>query len=267
MSILQTIILAIIEGLTEFLPVSSTGHLIIASSFFGIQSDDFVKFFNIAIQLGAILAVVALYWKKFTNFKRPEFYVKLAAAVVPALIFGKLFDDYIDELMEKPLPIGIALLVGGIILLFVDDWFRKPRIQQEEDIDTVTAIKIGLFQILAVCFPGTSRSAATIIGGMSQKLTKELATEFSFFLAVPTMFAATGYKILKAISDENMHHFFSGEHLTSLLIGNLVAFVVAILAIKFFIQLVSRNGFKWFGVYRIIAGLITIVLYYVGFFG
>ncbi|MDI9871537.1 undecaprenyl-diphosphate phosphatase [Flectobacillus roseus] len=252
MSIIQSIILAIIEGLTEFLPISSTGHMVLTSSILGIENDKFTKLFEICIQLGAILAVVALYWKKFFDFSKWQFYVKLMLAVVPALIFGKLFDDLIDEHLGNPAFIATVLLLGGIILLFVDNWFKKPIFDEEADITNITAIKIGAYQCLAIMFPGLSRSAATIIGGMQQKLTRSLAAEFSFFLAVPTMAAATGYKLLKFIKEEGA---ITSEQVKLLAIGNVVAFFVAVLAIKFFISILNKYGFKYFGIYRIIVGL------------
>ncbi|MDI9866406.1 undecaprenyl-diphosphate phosphatase [Flectobacillus sp. DC10W] len=252
MSIIQSIILAIIEGLTEFLPISSTGHMVLTSSILGIENDKFTKLFEICIQLGAILAVVALYWKKFFDFSKWQFYVKLMLAVIPALIFGKLFDDLIDEHLGNPAFIATVLLLGGIILLFVDNWFKKPIFDEEADITNITAIKIGAYQCLAIMFPGLSRSAATIIGGMQQKLTRSLAAEFSFFLAVPTMAAATGYKLLKFIKEEGT---ITSEQVKLLAVGNIVAFFVAVLAIKFFISILNKYGFKYFGIYRIIVGL------------
>lgn len=263
MSFLQAILLAIIEGITEFLPISSTGHMVLMSSFLGIEKDKFTKLFEICIQFGAILAVVVLYWKKFFNFSNWQFYVKLLIAVIPALIFGKLFNDLIDEHLENPAFIATVLLVGGIILLFVDGWFKNPIIHEEADINNISAIKIGLFQCLAILFPGLSRSAATIIGGMQQRLTRSLAAEFSFFLAVPTMAAATGYKLLKFIKEEGS---ISGEELKLLGIGNLVAFIVAILAIKFFINILSKHGFKYFGIYRIVLGISILAMLAIGKF-
>ncbi|MBL4675663.1 MAG: undecaprenyl-diphosphate phosphatase, partial [Mucilaginibacter sp.] len=188
MNIIHVIVLAIIEGLTEFLPVSSTGHMIIASSVMGIAANDFVKLFTIAIQLGAILSVIVLYWKRF--FQSLDFYFKLVVAFIPAAVFGLLFSKKIDALLESALTVGITLFIGGIILLFVDKWFNQADVKEEKAVDYPTAFKIGLFQCLAM-IPGTSRSAATIVGGMAQKLSRKAAAEFSFFLAVPTMFAAT----------------------------------------------------------------------------
>jgi undecaprenyl-diphosphatase len=256
MSIIQAIILAIIEGITEFLPISSTGHMVLMSSFLGIEDDKFTKLFEVCIQLGAILAVVVLYWKKFFDFSKYQFYIKLLLAVIPALIFGKLFDDLIDEHLGNPAFIATVMLVGGIILLFVDDWFKNPIIHEESDINNITAVKIGLYQCLAIMLPGLSRSAATIIGGMQQRLSRSLAAEFSFFLAVPTMAAATGYKLLKFVKEEGG---ITGEQVKFLAIGNIVAFIVAVLAIKFFISILNKYGFKYFGIYRIILGLVILV--------
>jgi undecaprenyl-diphosphatase len=256
MSIIQAIILAIIEGITEFLPISSTGHMVLMSSFLGIEDDKFTKLFEVCIQLGAILAVVVLYWKKFFDFSKYQFYIKLLLAVIPALIFGKLFDDLIDEHLGNPVFIATVMLVGGIILLFVDNWFKNPIIHEESDINNITAVKIGTYQCLAVMFPGLSRSAATIIGGMQQRLSRSLAAEFSFFLAVPTMAAATGYKLLKFVKEEGS---ITGEQVKFLAIGNVVAFIVAVLAIKFFISVLNKYGFKYFGIYRIVLGLIILI--------
>ena len=261
MSIIQAIILAIIEGITEFLPISSTGHMVLMSSFLGIEDDKFTKLFEVCIQLGAILAVVVLYWKKFFDFSKSNdsafrFYVKLLLAVIPALIFGKLFDDLIDERLGNPAFIATVMLIGGVILLFVDDWFKNSIIHEEVDINNLTAVKIGLYQCLAIMFPGLSRSAATIIGGMQQRLSRSLAAEFSFFLAVPTMTAATGYKLLKFVKEEGS---VTSEQVKFLAIGNVVAFIVAVLAIKFFISILNKYGFRYFGIYRIVLGLVILV--------
>jgi len=259
MNLIQTIILAIIEGITEFLPVSSTGHMVIASAFMGIGKNDFVKLFEVCIQLGAILSVVILYFKRF--FRSIDFYLKLVAGVIPAVIVGLLFKKKIDILLESPLVVAVMLVLGGIILLFVDDWFNRPAVDKEKEIDYPTAFKVGLFQCLAV-IPGVSRSAATIVGGMSQKLSRKAAAEFSFFLAVPTMFGAT----VKELWDYHKHHaqMFDGDQIKYLLIGNVVAFIVAMLAIKSFITYLEKKGFKLFGWYRILAGLVLIALYFSG---
>lgn len=258
MNYFQAFILAIIEGITEFLPVSSTGHMVIASSIMGIGKDEFVKLFEVAIQLGAILAVVVLYWKKFFDFSKWQFYVKLIIAVIPALVFGKLLNDFIDEKLGNPIFIAVVLLVGGFILLFIDRFFKTPEIHNEKEISNISAFKIGCFQVLAIVFPGLSRSAATIIGGMQQKLTRHAAAEFSFFLAVPTMCAATGYKLLKG------YHLLNAANIKFLLFGNLIAFIVAIIAIKSFIGFLSKHGFRIFGWYRIIIGIVILGLYFSG---
>lgn len=258
MNLVQAIILAIIEGLTEFLPVSSTGHMIIASSAMGIANNDFVKLFTVAIQLGAILSVVVLYFKRF--FQTINFYIKLLVAFIPAVIFGLLFSKKIDALLESALTVGITLFIGGIILLFVDKWFNKPTVTEEKDISYLTALKIGLFQCIAM-IPGTSRSASTIVGGMSQRLSRTAAAEFSFFLAVPTMFAATAKKLYDFYKEG---HVFTGEEIKLLAIGNVVAFIVALLAIRTFITFLERKGFVLFGWYRIVVGAIIIGLYMTG---
>lgn len=261
MNIIHVIVLAIIEGLTEFLPVSSTGHLVVASAIMGIGKDEFVKLFEIVIQLGAILAVVVLYFKRF--FRSVDFYVKLVIGVIPAVIFGLLLKKKIDILLESPLVVAFAFVIGGVILLFVDEWFNKPNIDDEKDITYLTALKIGFFQCLAMV-PGVSRSGASIVGGMTQKLSRKAAAEFSFFLAVPTMFGAT----LKDLYDFYKHGNITAADLQQdikfLLIGSVVAFVVALLAIKSFITFLEQKGFKLFGIYRIIAGIVIIILYYTG---
>lgn len=258
MSIVEAIILAIIEGLTEFLPVSSTGHIIIASSVMGIASEDFVKLFTIVIQLGAILSVVVLYFKRF--FQSVRFYLKLFVAFIPAAIFGLLFSDKIDELLESPAVVAVSLVLGGVILLFVDGWFKKPTIKKEENISFLTALKIGFFQCIAM-IPGVSRSAATIVGGMSNKLNRQTAAEFSFFLAVPTMLAATCKKLYDFFKEGNT---MNSEEIQIMVIGNVVAFIVALLAIRTFIGFLNKHGFKLFGWYRIIVGLLIIVLLALG---
>ena len=254
MTIFQGIILAIIEGLTEFLPVSSTRHMIIGSSLMGIQSDEFVKLFTVAIQLGAILSVIVLYFKHF--FQTFGFYFKLLVAFLPAVFFGLLLSDKIDQLMESALGVAIALLLGGIILLFVDKWFKDGEIDNPNDISYGTAFKIGLFQCLSM-IPGTSRSAATIVGGMSQRLSRKAAAEFSFFLAVPTMFGATTKKLYDFYKDGFV---ISGDQINLLIIGNIVAFIVAMLAIRYFLTFLQTKGFRIFGWYRIIVGGIILLL-------
>ena len=253
MNTIQAIVLAIIEGITEFLPISSTGHMIIASSFYGIAQEDFTKLFTIVIQLGAILSVLVLYFKRF--FQSFDFYFKLLVGFIPAVVLGLLFSKKIDELLESPVMVAISLLVGGIILLKVDDWFNTS---EETEITYTKAVKIGLFQCLAM-IPGVSRSGASIVGGMSQKLSRTAAAEFSFFLAIPTMLGATAKKCFDYYQDG---YVFTGDQINLLVIGNIVAFIVALLAIKSFITFLSNRGFKIFGYYRIAAGLILLIIHY-----
>lgn len=261
MDIIQSVIIAVVEGLTEFIPVSSTGHMIITSKLLNVPDNEFTKMFTIAIQLGAILAVVVLYWKKFFDFKNIQFYLKLIVGVLPALLLGFLFSDKIDELLESTTTVAIALLAGGIILLFIDKLFKNPTIHTEKEISFGRSFIIGIWQCLAM-IPGVSRSAASIIGGMQQKLTRSAAAEFSFFLAVPTMLAATGYKLLKHYTETGG---FTGEEIKLLAAGNIVAFVVALLAIKFFIGFLTKHGFRIWGIYRIIVGILLLILIKTGY--
>jgi len=258
MSIIESIIIAIVEGITEFLPVSSTGHMIIAQSLLGIESTEFVKAFTINIQFGAILSVIILYWKRF--FQTVDFYVKLIIAFLPAAIIGFLASDYIDEMLESVLVVAILLVIGGVFMLFVDKWFNKP--EENQEMDWKRALKIGFYQCIAM-IPGVSRSMATIVGGMSTKLTRHNAAEFSFFLAVPTMAAASGYKLMKLIGEPNGIQLIT-DNLTALIIGNVVAFIVAMAAIKFFIGYVTKFGFKAFGYYRIVVGVALLVMLALG---
>ena len=281
MSILEAIIIAIVEGLTEFLPISSTGHMIITEAFLGVHGD-FTKLFTVAIQLGAIFAVVVLYWKKFMDFGKWEFYAKLLVAVTPALLLGYLFNEQIEALLESPLTVAISLLLGGIVLLFVDKWFPQPKqptpdifatqttrrelIEADEKLTYKKAFFVGCWQILAMV-PGVSRSASSIIGGMQQGLSRNFAAEFSFFLAVPTMVAASAYSLfLKKWGAETAPQrgyellMASSENMTAFIVGNVVAFLVAILAIKFFISYLQKYGFRVFGIYRIVAGIILLLL-------
>ena len=253
MNILQALILAIIEGITEFLPVSSTGHMIIASSFFGIEHDEFTKLFTIVIQLGAILSVVVLYFKRF--FQTLEFYFKLFIAFLPAVVFGLLFSKKIDALLENPVTVAISLLLGGLLLLKVDDWFGNS---DNTEITYAKGFKIGLFQCLAM-IPGVSRSGASIVGGMSQNLSRTAAAEFSFFLAVPTMLGATVKKCYDYYKDGFV---LTHDQINLLVIGNVVAFIVALLAIKSFIGYLSKNGFQIFGYYRIVVGLALLLIHF-----
>lgn len=260
MNLFESIVIAVVEGLTEFLPVSSTGHMIITERLLHVQETDFVKVFTVAIQLGAILSVIVLYWKKFFDFSKWQFYVKLIIGVLPALLLGFLFSKRIDILLDSATTVAIALLIGGIILLFIDKVFTNPTIHRETEIKPKNAFMIGVWQCLAM-IPGTSRSAASIIGGMQQGLTRSEAAEFSFFLAVPTMLAATGYKLLKYYKEAGG---FSAEEIKLLAVGNVVAFIVAIIAIKFFINFVKKYGFKVWGIYRIVLGLLLLLLIWMG---
>lgn len=288
LSTLQTIIIAIVEGLTEFLPVSSTGHMIITQSILGIESTEFVKAFTVIIQFGAILSVVCLYWKRFFKLKackifdpqavvgktwiqkwgiygkrflyKYDFYWKLLIAFLPAAFFGLLFSNKIDELLENVTVVAIMLILGGIFMLFCDKLFSKG--EEGAEITEKKAFNIGLFQCIAM-IPGVSRSMATIVGGMTQKLTRKDAAEFSFFLAVPTMFAATAYKLLKLFMSGGTEILMN--NLSALIIGNVVAFIVALLAIKFFIGFITKYGFKAFGYYRIIVGGIILIMLMLGY--
>ncbi len=255
MNIFQVILLALIEGVTEFLPISSTGHMVIASSLMGIEQDSFVKNFTVIIQLGAILAVVVLYYQRF--LKNTEFYVKLFIAFLPGIIVGFLIKDAVDKLLESPLVVAINLLLGGIFLLFIDKIFSKNIVMGKEEPTRKESFFIGLFQIIAIALPGISRSAATIVGGLTQKLNMRAAAEFSFFLAVPTMLAATGYKLLKMLKSGDSH---LSEHLITLGLGSFIAFIVALAAMKFLVNFLVKYGFRWFGIYRIVLALSIIIL-------
>lgn len=267
MDVIQSIIIGIVEGLTEFLPISSTGHMIIAEKLLRVKENDFTTLFTVAIQLGAILSVVVLYWRQFfapkAGVSRWQLYVRLIVAVIPALFFGYLFSEKIDTLLESTTTVVITMLLGGIVLVLIDNYFTNPTVQSEENISLPRAFFIGLWQVIAM-IPGVSRSAASIIGGMQQKLTRQLAAEFSFLLAVPTMLAATAYKLLKTYKTDPAvlkdHH-----NLLVLAVGNFVAFIVAILAIKFFIGYLQKHGFRIFGYYRIIVGIILLLMMIAGY--
>ncbi len=277
MNLFETIIIAIVEGLTEFLPVSSTGHMIITQNLLGVPSTEFVKAFTVIIQFGAILSVVCLYWKRFFRLNHEplegnlsamkrflhkyDFYWKLLVAFIPAAFFGLALGDWIDSLLENIIVVATMLVLGGIFMLFCDKIFNKGS--DDTKLTEKRAFYIGLFQCIAM-IPGVSRSMATIVGGMAQKLSRKAAAEFSFFLAVPTMLAATGYKLLKLFLEPNGTQLVM-DNLTTLLVGNVVAFVVALLAIKFFISFVTKYGFKAFGWYRIIIGGVILVMMAMGY--
>ena len=275
MNVFETIIIAIVEGLTEFLPVSSTGHMIIAQNLLGVESTDFVKAFTFIIQFGAILSVLILYWKRFFQLNQspaPEgasvvkrflhkydFYWKLFIAFIPAAVFGLLFSDAIDAMLEKVEVVAVTLILGGVFMLFCDKIFNKGS--EKTELTEKRALMVGLFQCISM-IPGVSRSMATIVGGMSQRLTRKAAAEFSFFLAVPTMLAATVYKVYDLVKEGGME--IITDNLSTLLIGNVVAFIVALLAIKFFINFVTKYGFKAFGWYRIVVGGLILALLFTG---
>ncbi len=258
MTLFQATVIAIVEGITEFLPISSTGHMIITEALLGMNIDEFTKAFTVNIQFGAILSVVVLYWRRFVQSW--TFYQKLFVAFLPAAVIGFLASDYIDSLLENVMVVAVMLLVGGVLLLFVDKWFNKENPDQE--VTYPKALKIGFWQCIAM-IPGVSRSAATIIGGMQQKLSRTNAAEFSFFLAVPTMAAASGYKLLKLILEPNGVAMLK-DNLMVLLFGNIIAFLVAMVAIKTFITFLQKHGFKVFGWYRIVVGIILITLLLMG---
>lgn len=269
MGILQAIIIAIVEGLTEYLPISSTAHMGFVAALMGMEESEYLKMFQISIQFGAILAVVVLYWKKFFDFSNLTFYTKLIIAVIPALVLGFLFDDQIEAVLGNQIAISSVLILGGIVLIFIDRWFTNPKYTDEKQISNKTAFLIGFWQCLAM-MPGTSRSAASIIGGMVQGLSRKAAAEFSFFLAVPTMAAATTYSVFLKTWGKGTPNAMKGytmilqdnEHIILFLIGNVVAFLVAIAAIKFFISVLTRYGFKMWGWYRIIIGLLLLIYFY-----
>jgi undecaprenyl-diphosphatase len=287
MTTLQSIIIAVVEGLTEFLPISSTAHMKFANPLIGVEAEaPFTQMFEVVIQLAAILAVVVLYRKKFFQFKNIGFYLKLAIAVVPALIAGVLLKSYINSALGNLTAIACIMIGGGVLLLFIDRMFTANAIQEEAQITHRSAFVIGCFQVLSVLLPGLSRSAATIIGGMSQKLSRSLAAEFSFFLAVPTMLAASiksFYDACKAsyfavnqipeaqaetlkvsmgslFGKENLQSLFNTQNTIALAVGCVVSFVVALLAIRFFIGFVKKYGFRMWGFYRIVVGLVMLAL-------
>lgn len=270
MDIFQAIIIAIIEGLTEYLPISSTAHMGFTAALMGMQETEYLKMFQVSIQFGAILSIVVLYWKKFFDFANfnYQFYIKLAFAVLPALILGYLLDDKIEAVLGNQIAISAVLVLGGIVLLFVDKWFKNPKIDDEKQITIKKAITIGFWQCLAM-MPGTSRSAASIIGGMTQGLSRKASAEFSFFLAVPTMLAVTIYSVFVKTWGEGTNNAQKGyemilatnENIIIFIVGNLVAFFVALIAVKTFINVLTKYGFKFWGWYRIIIGIMLLVYF------
>ena len=268
MTVIQAIILAIIEGLTEYLPISSTAHMGFTAALLGMEETEYLKMFQVSIQFGAILSIVALYWKKFFDFSNFKFYFKLAFAVIPALALGYLFDDKIEAVLGNQIAISSVLILGGVVLLFVDRWFKNPKIHDEKEISNKKAIIIGFWQCLAM-MPGTSRSAASIIGGMTQGLSRKAAAEFSFFLAVPTMLAVTVYSIFlktwgadSATPQKGYEMILSStENIQIFIIGNVIAFIVALIAVKTFINVLTKYGFKFWGWYRIIIGILLLIYF------
>lgn len=269
MSYLEAIIIAIIEGLTEYLPISSTAHMGFIAALMGMPESEFLKMFQVSIQFGAILSVVVLYWKKFFDFSNLNFYIKLAISVIPALVLGYIFDDKIEAVLGNQIAISTVLVLGGIVLIFVDRWFKNPKIDDEKEITIKKALIIGFWQCLAM-MPGTSRSAASIIGGMTQGLSRKAAAEFSFFLAVPTMLAVTVYSLFlktwgKGTPSEMLGYEMiiqDKEHIILFLIGNVLAFIVAMIAIKSFIAVLTKFGFKAWGWYRIVIGIVLLVYFW-----
>ncbi len=263
MTYLQAIIIAIVEGITEFLPISSTGHMALTASFLGIEKATFTKLFIENIQFGTIISVIVLYWKKFVDFKHISFYLKLFFAFIPAAFIGILLKKHIDQVLESPLFITIIMFIGGVILLFVDKWFNKPKLQSESELSYKSAFIIGCFQVLSILFPGLSRSAATIVGGMQQKLTRQAAAEFSFFLAVPTLAGAFAKSLWDTM--KNSPEILTKANVNLLIMGNVIGFIVAMFAIKLFIGFLTKYGFRLFGWYRIVVGLVIISLILFGY--
>ncbi len=262
MTIFETIVIGVVEGITEFLPISSTGHMALTSAILGIEKDAFTKLFIENIQFGTILSVIILYWRKFLDIKRINFYIKLLVAFIPSAFVGVLLKKHIDQVLETPLFIAIVLFLGGILLLFVDKWFNNPTKTEEEEITYKNSFVIGVFQIIAIILPGFSRSAATIIGGMQQKLTRKVAAEFSFFLGVPSLAGAFAKSLWDTWKDSP--ELLTTSNIQLLALGNLVGFVVALIAIKTFITFLQNHGFKVFGWYRIVVGLVLITLILMG---
>jgi undecaprenyl-diphosphatase len=258
MTTFQNIVISIVEGITEFLPVSSTAHMRFTNPLIGVQPDAFVDLFEVVIQLAAIMAVVTIYYKKFFDFKRLDLYVKLLIGLIPAVIFGFLLKKHIDAMLNNIQFIAWVMIGGGIVLLFIDSFFEKNKLNSEEQVTYPRAFIIGCFQVLSIVFPGLSRSAATIIGGLTQKLTRKEAAEFSFLLAVPTMFAASAKQFLDVYKEHR--EVLVKENFISLGLGAVVSYIVALLAVNFFISYLQKHGFKLFGWYRIVIGTLVLIL-------
>jgi len=260
----QSIVIAVVEGITEFLPISSTAHIKFAKAIMQMDPHEpFSNMFDIVIQFAAIMAVIVLYFKKFVDFKHYSFYIKLIIAVVPALVFGALLKKHIDHVLGNVTIIACVTLLGGVLLLFIDKLFKAPTTTNEADITNGQALKVGLFQVLSILFPGLSRSASTIVGGLASRLDRKTAAEFSFFLAVPTMAAATAKDILDTYK-ETPQVFHDTSNMGMLAVGCIISFIVSLVAIRSFITYVQRHSFRAFGVYRIIAGIAILALIYSG---
>ncbi len=274
MTWIESIIIAIVEGLTEFLPVSSTGHMIITQGLLGMESTPFLKAFTVIIQFGAILSVICLYWRKFFYPETMQtkgytwwqaiwrFYLRLIVGVLPAVVLGLAFNDFIESNLDNVMLVAVMLIVGGVFMLFCDRLFSHSS--EQTPMTLKRAFLIGCFQCISM-IPGVSRSMATIVGGMAQKLTRKAAAEFSFFLAVPTMFGATCLELYKLMSHDGGNILTQGDNLSLLLVGCVVAFIVAALAIKFFINYVAKYGFVAFGWYRIIVGAAILIMAALGY--
>lgn len=266
--ILKAVVIAIVEGITEFIPVSSTGHMIIAGDIIGFPETEFTRMFNVVIQLGAILAIVVLYFDKLWGLlvslvKREErginFTKALIIGIIPAAILGFLLEDTIDRYLFKTLPVIIGLFVGAVLLIYMENRYRKKATTKTvEGITAMQALKVGLFQCLAL-WPGMSRSSSTIMGGWFSGLSSAVATEFSFFLAIPIMMGASLIKVLKFQLDVGFHTLGSTE-ITAFALGFVVAFIVALLCVKAFVGFVKKRPMRVFGVYRIALSVILLVL-------
>lgn len=274
LEIIKAIILGIVEGITEWLPISSTGHMILVDEFLKLNvSKEFMDMFLVVIQLGAIFAVILLYWKKIFPFKYDNgikiekdtliMWVKILIACVPAAIVGLLFDDQLNALFYNPTTVSIMLILFGILFIVIENYNKgkKPKINSLAEITYTVAIMIGLFQLIAAVFPGTSRSGATIVGALLIGVSRTVAAEFTFFLAIPVMFGASALKLVKFGLQTGF--VITGSELAILLVGMIVAFIVSILAIKFLMSYIKNNDFKVFGCYRIILGIIVLLYFYI----
>ena len=276
--IIKTIILGIVEGVTEWLPISSTGHLILVEEFLNLdKSDEFKEMFDVVIQLGAIMAVVVIFWKKLWPFGRKNnahplnktpfgkmiktdifvMWFKVLVAGLPAAVSGLLLDDWIDEHLYNPWTVAVALIVFGIAFIIIENWHKgkKPKITTIAELGFNTAFIIGVFQLIAAIFPGTSRSGATIVGALLIGVSRTVAAEFTFYLAIPVMFGASLLKLVKFGFD------FTGSELAVLITGMVVAFLVSVVVIKFLMDYIKKHDFKVFGWYRIVLGILVLIYF------